>query len=472
MTSLSQNEGLALKALKDGKEKGIPAICKETGLNEDGARRGVFFLSQKGLASMRVEESNGIRVTEKGKAALQSFPDLKLLDYGGKPVKEVPAELAAFMGPMKSYGYISLENGKIKPMGKNPASYPLATALKSPEKADKNSVAELKRRGYVEEFSSKAISAKITDEGKAFETSEGSEGGAKSLTQEMVKSGSWKGAKFPELNIAPDTVPAQESGKTHPLTNAINKIRDIFISMGFEEMEGDYVEEAFWNFDALFQPQDHPSRELADTFYIDRVSSLADVPDDVMERAKAVHEKGWHCKWDINEAKKTILRTHTTVLSARTLAKRKKGKFFAIGRVFRNEAIDFKHLAEFHQVEGIIADESVTFRQLLGVLKTFYSRLGFEKIRFRPSYFPYTEPSLEIEVFFEPRQEWIEIGGAGIFRPEVCEILGCTYPVLAFGLSLERPLMMILETNDIRAFYNNDLDFLKSTKRDFIGAKE
>jgi len=482
MTNLSQNEEIALKALKDGKEKGVPAICKETGLNEDGARRGVFFLSQKGLASMRVEESNGIKVTEKGKAALHSFPDLKLLDYGGKPVKEVPAELAGFMGPMKQFGYISLEGGKIKPLGKDPAAYPLATALKSPEKADKDKVAELKRRGYIEEFSSKNIFAKITEAGKKEaaiilqETAHSLDSVElkhfKSLTQEMVKSGSLKGVKFPELNIAPETVPAQDSGKTHPLTNAINSIRDIFISMGFEEMEGDYVEEAFWNFDALFQPQDHPSRELADTFYINRVSDLADVPKDVMERAKAVHEKGWHCKWDINEAKKTILRTHTTVLSARTLAKRKKGKFFAIGRVFRNEAIDFKHLAEFHQVEGIISDESVTFRQLLGVLKTFYSRLGFEKIRFRPSYFPYTEPSLEMEVFFEPRQEWIEIGGAGIFRPEVCEILGCTYPVLAFGLSLERPLMMILGTNDIRAFYNNDVDFLKSIKRDFIGAKE
>ena len=469
MTSLSQNEALALKALKDSKEKGIAAICKETGLNEDGARRGVFFLSQKGLASMRIEESNGIKVTEKGKAALHSFPDLKLLNYSGKPIKEVPAELAAFMGPMKSYGYISLENGKIKPLNKSPASYPLAMALKSPEKADKGIIAELKRRGYVEEFSSKSIFAKITDEGRKLETSEG---GAKSLTSEMVKSGSWKNTKFPELNIAPETVPAQDSGKTHPLTNAVNKIRDIFISMGFEEMEGNYVEEAFWNFDALFQPQDHPSRELADTFYIDKISDLVDVPKDVMERAKAVHEKGWHCKWDINEAKKTILRTHTTVLSARTLAKRKKGKFFAIGRVFRNEAIDFKHLAEFHQVEGIIADETVTFRQLLGVLKTFYSRLGFEKIRFSPSYFPYTEPSLQIEVFFEPRQEWLELGGAGMFRPEVCEILGCNYPVLAFGLSLERPLMMILGINDIRAFYNNDIDFLKSIKRDFIGAKE
>ncbi|MEM2948009.1 MAG: hypothetical protein QXG02_00580, partial [Candidatus Anstonellales archaeon] len=136
--------------------------------------------------------------------------------------------------------------------------------------------------------------------------------------------------------------------------------------------------------------------------------------------------------------------------------------FFSIGRVFRNEATDFKHLAEFHQIEGIVVWKKANFRHLLGVLKEFYSRLGFEKIRFRPSYFPYTEPSLEVEVFFEPRNEWMELGGAGIFRPEVCKPLGATWPVLAWGLSLERPLMMMLGLEDIRTFYKNDLRWLDS----------
>jgi phenylalanyl-tRNA synthetase alpha chain len=161
-------------------------------------------------------------------------------------------------------------------------------------------------------------------------------------------------------------------------------------------------------------------------------------------------------KWSKEEALKCVLRTHTTVLSARTLYKNKRGKFFAIGRVFRNEAIDYKHLAEFHQVEGIIADEQANFRHLLGILKEFFSKLGFDKIRFRPSFFPYTEPSLEIEVYFDKKKDWIEIGGAGIFREEVTRPLGCVYPVLAFGLSLERPLMMLMGLEDIREFYVND----------------
>jgi phenylalanyl-tRNA synthetase alpha chain len=102
---------------------------------------------------------------------------------------------------------------------------------------------------------------------------------------------------------------------------------------------------------------------------------------------------------------------------------------------------------------------------LLGVLKEIYKKLGFEKIRFRPSYFPYTEPSLEVEVFYEDKKQWMELGGAGIFRPEVSIPLCGVYPVLAWGLSLERPLMLSLELNDIREFYKNDLEFLKDTAK-------
>jgi phenylalanyl-tRNA synthetase alpha chain len=467
MTSLSSNEIAVLSSLKDGKEKTVKEISLGTKIGEDGARRGVFFLSQKGLAEMKVKERKSMILTEKGKSALSSLPDLRLLSCEGKGIREIDKEILPFLGPMKSFNFISVEKGTIRVLGKDQSKYPILLGLKSPEKADRPILGELKKRGYIEEKESKDISARITKQGIELKISPGPE--LKEITSETIKSGK---TKFAKLNIVPETVEPAPSGKLHPLSTAIDRIKNIFVSMGFEEMEGNYIEEAFWNFDALFQPQDHPSRELADTFYIKGRSELKETPKDMIERAKAVHDHGWKGSWDIEEAKKLILRTHTTVLSARTLAKRKRGKFFAIGRVFRNEAIDFKHLAEFHQVEGIIADESVNFRQLLGILKNFYARMGFRKIRFVPSYFPYTEPSLEIHVFFEPRQEWIELGGAGIFRPEVCDILGCTYPVLAFGLSLERPLMMILETNDIRAFYNNDVDFLKSVKREFIGEKE
>jgi phenylalanyl-tRNA synthetase alpha chain len=241
--------------------------------------------------------------------------------------------------------------------------------------------------------------------------------------------------------------------------------------MGFAEMEGPMVESAFWNFDALFQPQDHPARELADTFYLEGKAKLPS--KELVEKVKESHEKNWKYKWSREEAGREVLRTHTTAVSARYLSRldevlKKSGekgkKYFCVGRVFRNEATDFKHLAEFHQVEGIVAWDGANFRHLLGLLKEFYKRLGFEKVRFRPSYFPYTEPSLEIEVFFEGRGEWMELGGAGIFRPEMTKPLCDVYPVLAWGLSLERPMMLMEGMEDIRTFYRNDLEWLKKSR--------
>ncbi len=256
-------------------------------------------------------------------------------------------------------------------------------------------------------------------------------------------------------------------GIRHPLSVISARIKQIFAELGFEEMEGSIIQSSFWNFDALFQPQDHPARELADTFYLEGETGLP--PDKkLVERVKKAHEAGWKYSWQEAEAKRLVLRTHTTALSAQYLerltGKNEPKKYFAIGRVFRNEATDYKHLAEFQQVEGIVAWEGATFRDLLGLLKEFYRKLGFEKIRFRPSFFPYTEPSLEIEVFFEPRKQWLELGGAGIFRPEVSKPLAGIYPVLAWGVSLERPLMLLLGMEDVREFYRNDLDFLKKKR--------
>lgn len=285
------------------------------------------------------------------------------------------------------------------------------------------------------------------------------------LIKSVEKGRSFEFIKMPsesEFSISP--VQDAEFGKGHPLTLMAKKIKTIFVEMGFEEMSGDIIESSFWNFDALFQPQDHPARELADTFYLDRSSELPD--KSLVKKVKEAHEKGWKYNWKESEAKRSLLRTHTTAVSARYLANMKSTpkKFFSVGRVFRNEATDYKHLAEFHQVEGIVAWENAKFTDLLGILKEFYSRLGFEKIRFRPSFFPYTEPSLEIEVYFEPRKQWMELGGAGILRPEVSKTISNVYPVLAWGLSLERPLMLSMGLEDIRTFYKNDLDWLKKAK--------
>ena len=289
-----------------------------------------------------------------------------------------------------------------------------------------------------------------------------------SLTHKIIKSDSWKGKDFRSYNISQ----AEEIyiAKLHPLRVAIEKIRRIFLELGFSEATGNFIESSFWNFDALFQPQDHPARDLADTFYLENLCE--ELPEhhvgvkEVHEKGGDMESRGWGYDWDINLAKQCVLRTHTTAVSARSLTKIKiPSKVFSIGRVFRNETLDYKHLAEFYQVEGIVVGEEVNFPNLLWYLKEFYTKLGFKKIRFRPAYFPYTEMSCEPEVYFEEKKEWVELGGSGIFRPEVVKpLLGVEAPVLAWGLSLERPIMMKMGLNDLRTFYKNDLDWLREYK--------
>jgi phenylalanyl-tRNA synthetase alpha chain len=282
----------------------------------------------------------------------------------------------------------------------------------------------------------------------------------------MLLSGSWKEAAFRPYDVsAPAEIPSP--AKRHAISRLRARIGRIFTDMGFDEMEGPEAQSAFWNFDALFQPQDHPARELADTFYLKESLPL---PDDaeLVSRIKKVHEKCWGGAWSELVAKKGVLRTHTTAVSASYLYSECRNnepkKYFSIGKVYRNEATDYKHLAEFFQVEGIVVWEGATFRDLLGLLREFYRKLGFDKIRFQPSYFPYTEPSLEVSVYFEKKRQWLELGGAGIFRPEVSIPLCDRYPVLAWGLSLERPLMLLSEMEDIRDFYRGNAGWLRKQK--------
>jgi phenylalanyl-tRNA synthetase alpha chain len=243
--------------------------------------------------------------------------------------------------------------------------------------------------------------------------------------------------------------------------------------MGFKEMSGNMLISSFWNFDALFTAQDHPVREMQDTFFIDKKVNLPDKK--LVEAVRKSHEtgvegsKGWQYKWNQELSKKMVLRTHTTSISSQTLAKLKPeempAKFFAIGKCFRNETVDWCHGFEFNQSEGIVVDPNANFRHLLGYLKLFYKKMGFEEIRFRPSYFPYTEPSVEIDVWHKERKCWLEIGGAGMIRPEVTiPLLGKHVPVLAWGPGFDRSLMDYYKIQDLRELYKNDLNFLRKIK--------
>ena len=286
------------------------------------------------------------------------------------------------------------------------------------------------------------------------------------VTTEIIRSQSWKDGKFRRFDVIIN-VPKINPAKLHLVTQAINYIRKIWLELGFKEMTGPILDSSFWNFDALFVPQDHPAREMQDTFYLKQKLSLPD--KNLVNKVKSAHEKGWKYKWNPELSKQLVLRTHTTSLSARTLAKLKQSdlpaKFFSVGKVFRNEVLDWSQLFEFQQSEGIVIDENVNFRHLLGYLREFFNKMGFERSRFRPGYFPYTEQTVECEVYHPIKKKWIELGGAGIFRPEVVTpLIGKDIPVLAWGLGVERIIVDYYNINDLRDLYNNDLKFLRESK--------
>lgn len=295
------------------------------------------------------------------------------------------------------------------------------------------------------------------------------------LTPEMLKDGSWKNKTFRRYDVNIN-VPRIERGKRHFVKQSTDYAKQVWIEMGFKEMSGPILNTSFWNFDALFTAQDHPVRELQDTFYI-KNPAKGKLPDKkIVDRVKRTHEnggdvhsKGWQYKWDPEDAKKNVLRTHTTVLSAKTLASLKEedipAKFFVVGKNFRNETLDWSHGFEFNQTDGIVVDPNANFRHLLGYLKRFFAKLGYPKARFRPAYFPYTEMSIEIDVYHPVHEQWVELGGAGIFRPEVVEpLLGKDIPVLAWGPGFDRIMMEFYKINDIRELYKNDIKQLREIK--------
>ncbi len=289
------------------------------------------------------------------------------------------------------------------------------------------------------------------------------------LTSEDITSGEWKNIQLRHYDVtleAEKTAPA----KIHLMQKIIQQTRRAFLEMGFEEIVSPMVESAFWDFDALFQPQDHPARDMQDTFYLS-TPNMADLPEDeVVDRVKRTHEdggdtgsSGWGYEWSEKRARQMVLRTHTTASTIRALAENPNPprKCFSVGKVFRNEAISYKHLPEFYQVDGIIIDEDANLATLMGTLKEFYRKMGFDAVKFKPDFFPYTEPSAEISVWMESKQTWIELGGSGIFRPEVTEPLGCKVPVLAYGLGLDRLAMLRYGLSDIRELYWSDIDKIK-----------
>jgi len=300
--------------------------------------------------------------------------------------------------------------------------------------------------------------------------SNGDEDEISQITPEMLSDGSWRRKKVRGYNI--NLKPSRATlGRKHPYMDFLDFVRDKFLALGFEEMRGPLVENEFWNMDALFMPQFHSARDIHDVYYVRSPASGAPVDEPFASQVARTHEdgwttgsRGWGYDFDPERARRLVLRSQGTSLSARTLAGGPKvpGKYFAIARCFRYEQVDATHLSAFFQIEGIVLGEEINFRHLLGLLKLFAVEVAqAEEVKFTPAYFPFTEPSVELHVN-NPKLGWIELGGAGLFRPEVTLPLNVDVPVIAWGLGIDRMAMNALGINDIRRLFAPDLEFMRT----------
>jgi phenylalanyl-tRNA synthetase alpha chain len=307
---------------------------------------------------------------------------------------------------------------------------------------------------------------------KMMEAGQGEE--INTLTPQMLKEGSWKDKRFRKYNIALSP-PRIGFGRRHPYQVFLAQVREKLVSMGFSEMSGPLVESEFWNMDALYMPQFHPARAIHDVYFVKGPLYDETIPDPLVAKVASTHEgthtaengtgtSGWNYPFDIKRTRRLIMRSQGTAVSSRTLANAPTipGKYFSIARCFRYDQVDATHAPDFFQVEGIVLGEEVHFRTLLGLLNLFAREIAkAEEIRFLPAYFPFTEPSVEMHVR-HPKLGWIELGGAGLFRPEVTGPLGVDVPVIAWGLGLDRLAMMALKIADIRDLFSSDLDLIRA----------
>jgi phenylalanyl-tRNA synthetase alpha chain len=495
--TLHPYERKVLPILKQGIT--LKEIANKTGLKEVSVMRALQWLSNKKILKIDSQQKeiidldiNGIIYLKEGlpeKRLLRVLKHKELDIYDAKKQSNLSEnEINVCIGLLKRKQAIELENKKLKItflgeklLGKETLeeqflkSLPLNLSELSEEQ--KYAFNELiKRKNIIKKEIKKIKQVElITDLGRELITQKIETNFIDSLTPKILKDSSWKDKKFRRYDIKIN-VPNIYPGKRHFVNQAIEYAKRIWLDLGFKEMSGNILQTSFWNFDALFTAQDHPVRDLQDTFFIKQPKYGKLPRKELVDRIKKTHEYGWttgsigwRYKWQGEEAKKNCLRTHTTVLSAKTIANLKESdlpvKYFAIGKCFRNETLDWAHLFEFYQIEGIVVDPDANFKHLIGYLKEFFKKMGYSKVRVRPGYFPYTELSAEVDVFHPYKKEWIELAGSGLFRPEVVKpLLGKDVPVLAWGLGFPRTIAEYYNISDIRDLYKNDLKQIREMK--------
>ncbi len=292
------------------------------------------------------------------------------------------------------------------------------------------------------------------------------------LSPELLKDGNWRSKRFRKYTISL-RAPRIATGKKHPYREFLDTVKAKLVGMGFQEMRGSLVETEFWNMDALFMPQFHPARDIHDVYFVKDPTHATKIDEPFLSRVKKAHENGgktgstgWGYAFNTERAKRLVLRSQGTAVSSKTLSASPNvpGKYFSIARCFRYDQVDATHATDFFQVEGIVLGKNINFRTLLGLLNLFAREVAQAKeVKFLPAYFPFTEPSVEMHVR-HPRLGWMELGGAGLFRPEVTLPLGVDVPVIAWGLGLDRMAMVALGIHDIRELFTDSLDLIRTTR--------
>ncbi|MFH1277048.1 MAG: phenylalanine--tRNA ligase subunit alpha [Candidatus Eisenbacteria bacterium] len=490
LTHLAKAEGALL----------LDEIASSTGVGQSLVAAGALELQERGWVRVEEEPFEEVELLDEGRAFLGSgeeLPEVRMGEIlaaeGPLPLPDLaaragldPKEAGKLLRFLFSKNLAKKSGGVLEPTGTKPSGGDDLALLErfresggvpielSGDESKKFAAAlgELRARGYAKNRPRTRRSAALTGEGRAaVEAGVEEKRERNRLDPDLLVDGAWREVVFRPYDVTLDAAEAHPT-KPHPLRRILEETRRAFLNMGFEEIRGPYVESAFWDFDALFQPQDHPAREMQDTFYVDRPGRFELPEKELVERVKATHENGgdtgsigWRYRWSEEEARRVVLRTHTTAATVYALKENPKPprKVFLVGRVFRREKIDYKHLPEFHQVDGIIVDEKASLSTLLGTLAEFYRQMGFEQIKFRPDFFPYTEPSVGVFAHMEGKGGWFELGGAGVFRPEVTRPFGVDVPVLAWGLGLERLAMKRFGISDIRKLYWSDIRWLEET---------
>jgi len=410
------------------------------------------------------------KLTEEGQEYLErGLPERRLLDILDAPLELEDASkrvenFSIALQWAKKEGWVEIREGRIHLVDK-PRALPQEKALKKVSKGqavDKDILKVLVSRKLIEKVredilkrAKKLVGTEITQ-----------------LPEELISTGLWKEVRFKSYNVK---VPGKRihPGKRQPYQLFVGRMKRKLVELGFQEVTGQLIETEFWNFDALYQPQNHPARDWTSTYQL-KYPESGRLPDKkIVDHVKAAHENGWTTgstgwkyRWDPKKAARLMPRAHGTCISARTLVSNPEipGKYFAIARCYRPDFLDATHLIEFNQAEGIVIDESLNLKNLLGILEIFAKEIaGAKKVKFLPDYYPFTEPSVQLSAL-HPDLGWMEFGGSGIFREELTKPLGIDVPVIAWGIGIDRLAMFKLGINDVRYLFSKDLDWLRDSK--------